>query len=1255
MNGSNSNDDKCVLYLHQIHVNTATATKYHVKLLVDNAVIETRRKSKAATWTPARILKVTSTARLNLIMTEDTQGPIHKRSNSQVGFSGEEVHEAFWSSEESVSRTSLLNNQSITIVLNIRPTSTSKATRAAIHKVQRAMNEHRPPMQSTGQRSEKEAKDGSILSKITPFSMAAFSILAAVLELLREQQKYDAKVVSLSNSLEYIIPFADRVLEGVSHSELERLETSVKRLYNLSMEAAELLCDHIQRNAGKTSKSSIFCQTQERIKALEDEFSGIKEELETALNFEASRTAECVHLNRLKPAKAGYDPESCCMPGTREAVLNQILDWALRPLEPTTPPHINNIFRLYGPSGVGKTTVVNSLCARLEASGNLGASFFCRHDDPTLRDARHIFPTLTHQLAQKWEPFRRLVVEELRSNSSLDPYAYGDKIFQSILRPMKKHPSRPFVVVVDALNECSSSETQEAVLKRLIDSVLRTSWFRLIITGRTRQDIHTFFEEFGDPKQCLSLDLAGHHDSVSDIQAFANEIITPVLENHKFPIPYTNTQFMHKITVKSNGLFIFIKALYLSMREEEYQEAVIGNILDQPSSDGVGALFNLYSNILQSTIVEEKERFRLFLGAVLVVAPYLPLRGETIAGLLGIDHRLVLAWMNSLGSLLYRDDHMDGAIRVNHISVLEFLTGSQCPEEFRVDIDQANMEVAGACLKTMTKELKFNICNLETSSLPNTDVVDLKSRVENNLSGALQYSCVYWSSHLCSCPSQMRMTISGVLGGWFEGSKPLFWIEALSLMGKVSVGVLALSQVLEISDSLQRNIIVDVLQFLVTFRPAIETSAPHVYLSALPFAPKRSLLRREAEGRLHGLIKVCEGQMELWPSARPSHRYTDFFTSVAYSPDGLHIATGSSSGVIQIWDAVTGNPIGEPLEGHTSSVHAVTYSPDGCYIASGSADKTIRIWEVETGNQVGKPLRGHAFSVYSVGFSPSGRHIASGSNDDTVRLWCTSRRKQFGEPLMGHTDSISSVAFSPKGKHVVSASKDGSLRVWDVEGGKMVGEPLVGHKFSVLSVACSPDGRHVASASSDNTIQIWNMRMRNPVGEPLKGHTAWVRSVAYSPDGRYLASGSDDGTLRIWDTETRSCIGVPLKGHAGWVRSVAFSPDGRRVISASTDNTIRFWDVSDIEKIGSVTLPHGVEPSSLSISGIAVNLQPDQDGWVRTRDGGLLFWVPEDYRNGLTSPATMTIPGTGDHRVVRLDLSEFRFGAAWTEIMRGSE
>ena len=81
------------------------------------------------------------------------------------------------------------------------------------------------------------------------------------------------------------------------------------------------------------------------------------------------------------------------------------------------------------------------------------------------------------------------------------------------------------------------------------------------------------------------------------------------------------------------------------------------------------------------------------------------------------------------------------------------------------------------------------------------------------------------------------------------------------------------------------------------------------------------------------------------------------------------------------------SPIGAPLTGHNDLVSSVAFSPDGKRIVSGSHDMTVRIWDAATGQPIGAPITGHTGPLISVAFSPDGNTIVSGSFDKTLRLW----------------------------------------------------------------------------------------------------------------------------------------------------------------------------------------------------------------------------------------------------------------------------
>jgi WD40 repeat protein len=108
--------------------------------------------------------------------------------------------------------------------------------------------------------------------------------------------------------------------------------------------------------------------------------------------------------------------------------------------------------------------------------------------------------------------------------------------------------------------------------------------------------------------------------------------------------------------------------------------------------------------------------------------------------------------------------------------------------------------------------------------------------------------------------------------------------------------------------------------------------------------------------------------------------------SVALAPDGLTLIAAGDDPVARVFDAVTGAAWGPPLTGHQGTVNSVAYSSDGLLMATGSEDQTVKLWSVPT-HQCIATYTGHTGGVNVVAFSPDHQRVVSAGNDNTLRLW----------------------------------------------------------------------------------------------------------------------------------------------------------------------------------------------------------------------------------------------------------------------------
>lgn len=281
-------------------------------------------------------------------------------------------------------------------------------------------------------------------------------------------------------------------------------------------------------------------------------------------------------------------------------------------------------------------------------------------------------------------------------------------------------------------------------------------------------------------------------------------------------------------------------------------------------------------------------------------------------------------------------------------------------------------------------------------------------------------------------------------------------------------------------------------------------------------------------------------------------------TSVAFSPDGHHVITGSTDHAARLWDASTGRLLGS-LIGHTSDVKAVAFSPDGALVLTGSADSSARLWDVAT-LQTRRTLSGHNATVNAVAFLPDGETAVTGGSDRCVTVWEVGSGR-IRRVIRAHMGSVSAMAVTSDGRFLVTGSSDRTVMMWDLDGGTEVRSfgALAGWVESVAVSACRT---FLAIGIWTGSARLVDMNSGR-VNHVLRAHSRAVSSVAISPDGHLALTGGYDGHAYLWDVRTGGRIGS-MDSHEGAVHAVAFSPDGRLALTGSWDETARIWSLEGL-------------------------------------------------------------------------------------------
>ena len=249
--------------------------------------------------------------------------------------------------------------------------------------------------------------------------------------------------------------------------------------------------------------------------------------------------------------------------------------------------------------------------------------------------------------------------------------------------------------------------------------------------------------------------------------------------------------------------------------------------------------------------------------------------------------------------------------------------------------------------------------------------------------------------------------------------------------------------------------------------------------------------------------------------------------TLAFGPSGS-LAVGGSDGSLLLWR-------GEEkrlLAGHSlnAEVSSIAFGREGAILASGDSAGNVMLWDAESGQRLGDPLGGHTGSVVSLAFEPGDGTLASGDSSGIIRLWDLASREQVGGRLELHSQSVTALAFDSGGEILASGSEDLSVVLWDLESRLPIGDPLTGHSSRVEKLTFRPSAESdperegtgiLVSGDAAGGLRLWDVNTRKPLGNPLRGHSSRVMDLVFSADGSTVISAARDG-IWSWDVDLES-------------------------------------------------------------------------------------------------------------------------------------
>ncbi|CCA76678.1 hypothetical protein PIIN_10667, partial [Serendipita indica DSM 11827] len=490
--------------------------------------------------------------------------------------------------------------------------------------------------------------------------------------------------------------------------------------------------------------------------------------------------------------------------------------------------------------------------------------------------------------------------------------------FQKLVIDPIHHSQGRVILVIDALDECKSGLQRRELVEMLSTAVRGAKNLKIFMTSRPDPVIQAALGPLSIKSKLEDrLHDAFHPDNIDDIAVYIHKSLDGVLSEDK----------RLRLVAKANGLFIWASTACRMLNSEttlDLPESIYDRLV---SVDQTGEIDDIYKLVFERVDLRSYPAMSNMLA--LLLAAFEPLSTDDLDD---IFKNLGLKWssralVQNLGSVLSVDSSTN-LIQFRHPTLVEYLrrcslaSAPDKPNALHLDVTKAHGQAASWCLKRLmsrTDGLKFNICQLESSFRLNRDIPNLPTRILRLIPKALRYASSHWLFHVAETDDTWRSMVKRELEQIIQAPHVLHWMEVLSFTGGVPramAGLRAITRHTE-AEMWDKASMDQIRRFIMTFSVPIQESAPHIYISALPFTPKKSILHIEGAKRYRNTLRVTEGLEEMYSGLPSSLRGHEFgVNAVGFSPDGSQIVSGSHDNTIRLWDAVTGQAVGEPLRGH---------------------------------------------------------------------------------------------------------------------------------------------------------------------------------------------------------------------------------------------------------------------------------------------------------------------------------------------------